>query len=114
MHGRTRHFRAKHTLDEPRNDLEDFPMVSASWSKSPSPQSEAMDENSLPQTQDDFELPVADMSSPIETSDFQSLEELPENFSPSPSASFHPTSPHQDKEKSIPSSTEYHPSINGK
>jgi hypothetical protein len=119
MHGRTRHFRAKHTLDEPQNDLEDFPMVSASWSKSPSPQSEAMDENSLSQTQDDFELPVADMSSPtntrpIETNDFQSLEELPENFSASPSASFHSTSPHQDKEKSIPTSIDYHPSINGR
>ena len=122
MHGCTRHFRAKYTLDESQNDLEDFYMVSASWSKSPSPQSESMDENSLSQTQDDFELPVADIeSSPttntwlIETNDFQSLEELPKNFSASPLASFHSTSPYyQDKEKSIPSSTDYHPSINGK
>ncbi len=116
MNGHTQHIRAKHPSDEAQQDnLEDFPVVSETWPKSSSPQSEAMDEDN--QSPDNFELLAfnSDQVSntmPSDNNNFRpQSEEPPKNFSPSPPPSHCSTSPLQDTEESM--HTEYHPYING-
>jgi hypothetical protein len=126
MNGRTQHIRAKHTSSDElqQDDSQDFPVVSGSWPRSSSPQSEPMDEDNLLQTSNGFEpssqrsvhASESESSTLSNNNNFQQLDEPSDFFpqSPSKSSSLHPTSRSSPLQYKEAMRAECHPSIYGK